>query len=133
MASPENFQPGFRISEIDVGVLILATLGSVLLARFDESLAVATVFTVAHFFLFCNVLRMSRPLELVWAALYVVLSASTILIGFPTWSHTFTVMLAVTAIFAVIQVLRPSYHGVFWRQINPNLPHWWTINRADKQ
>jgi hypothetical protein len=132
MASTENFRPGFRISEIDVGVLMLGTLVSVLLARFDESFAVAILFTIAHFFLFCNVLRMSRPLELAWAALFVLLAASTILIGFPTWSHTFSVMLAVTAILAFIQVLQPSYHGAFWRRLNPNLPHWWAINRRDK-
>ena len=133
MATTANFRPGFRISEIDVGVLIFGTVGSVLLARLDEALGVATVFTVAHFFLFCNVLRMSRLLELIWAAPFVLLASSTILIGVPTWSHTFTAMLAVTVILAVIQVLRPSYHGAFWGRINPNLPQWWAINGSDKQ
>ena len=127
-----DFRPGFRLSEIDVGVLMLGILASVLLARFDESLAVALLFTLAHFFLFCNVLRMSRPLELVWAALFVLLAASTILIGFPPWNYTLSAMLAVTAIFAVVQVLRSSYHGVFWRQLNPNLPQWWAVNRKNQ-
>jgi uncharacterized RDD family membrane protein YckC len=65
---------------------------------------------------------MSRPLELVWAALFVLLAASTILAGSPPWTHTLSAMLAVTAVLAVVQVLRPSYHGVFWRRLNPNLP-----------
>ena len=129
----EAFRPGFRISEIDVGVLILAALGSALLARFDESLAVATAFTVAHFFLFCNVLRMSRPPELAWAALFVALAASTILLGMPGWTQTFVVMLAATAVLAGVHALRPSYHGAFWRQINPNLPDWWKKNGVDGQ
>ncbi len=107
-----DFRPGFRLSEIDVGVLMLGVLASGLLARFDESFAVALLFTLAHFFLFCNVLRMSRSLELVWALLFVLLAASTIL--------------------AVVQVLRSSYHGVFWRQLNPNLPQWWAVNRKNQ-
>ena len=132
MGDVVDFRPGFRLSEIDVGVLILGILASVLLARFDEPFAVALLFTLAHFFLFCNVLRMSRPLELVWAALFVLLAVSTILIGFPPWSYTLSAMLAVTAILAVVQVLRPSYHGVFWRQLNPNLPQWWAANRKNQ-
>ena len=133
MANSETFRPGFRISEIDVGVLILGTVGSPLLARLEESLAFATLFTIAHFFLFCNVLRITRSLELLWAALFVVFAASSFLIGFPAWGHTFTVMLAVTVIFAIIHVLQPSYHGAFWKQINPNLPHWWAIHGADRR
>ena len=116
-----------------MGVLILGAISSVLLARFDELLGLATVFTVAHFFLFCNVLRMSRLLELLWAALFVLLATSTIIMGVPVWNYTFTIMLAVTAIFAVIQVFRPSYHGAFWMQINPDLPQWWASNQAEKQ
>lgn len=127
-----DFRPGFRLSEIDVGVLMLGVLASVLLARFDESFAAALLFTLAHFFLFCNVLRMSRPLELVWALLFVLLAASTIRTGFPPWSYTFLAMLAVTAILAVVQVMRASYHGVFWQQLNPNLPQWWAVNRNNQ-
>jgi hypothetical protein len=133
LTTTANFRPGFRISEIDVGVLLLGTIGSYILARIDESLGVLMVFTVAHFFLFCNVVRMDRPLELIWAALFVLLASSTMLIDVPTWSHTFTVVLTVTAIFVAVQVLMPSYHGAFWRQINPNLPQWWAINREDKE
>ena len=132
MEDAVDFRPGFRLSEIDVGVLMLGVLASVLLARFDESFAVALLFTLAHFFLFCNVLRMSRPLELVWALLFVLLAASTIRTGFPPWSYTFCAMLAVTAILAVVQVQRSSYHGVFWRQLNPNLPQWWAVNRKNQ-
>lgn len=127
-----DFRPGFRLSEIDVGVLMLGILASVLLARFDESFAVALLFTLVHFFLFCNVLRMSRPFELVWAVLFVLLAASTILIGFPSWGYTLSAMLAMTVILAAVQVLRPSYHGVFWRQLNPNLPQWWAVNRKNQ-
>ena len=131
MEDAVDFRPGFRLSEIDVGVLMLGILASVLLARFDESFAIALLFTLAHFFLFCNVLRMSRPLELVWALLFVLLASCTIRVGFPPWSYTFSAMLAVMAGMVVIQVLRPSYHGVLWRQLNPNLLQWWAVNRKN--
>ena len=39
MEDAVDFRPGFRLSEIDVGVLMLGILASVLLARFDESFA----------------------------------------------------------------------------------------------
>lgn len=132
MDKAAEFQPGFRLSEIDVGVLIVGVLFSVLIARFDESFAFVVLFTLGHFFLFCNVIRMSRPLELLWAALFVLLAASTVLTGFPPWIYTFSIMLLVTAILTVVQVLRPSYHGVFWRRLNPDLPQWWAVNRGNQ-
>ena len=132
MENAADFQPGFRLSEIDVGVLMLGILLSVLLARFDESFAVALLFLLAHFFLFCNVLRMSRPLELVWALLFVLLAASTIRTGYPSWRYNFSAMLVVTASITAVQILRPSYHGVFWRRFNPNLPQWWAANKKNQ-
>ncbi len=132
MEDAPDFQPGFRLSEIDVGILLAGLPISVLIGRLDESLTLVVLFTLAHFFLFCNVVRMSRPLELLWAVLFVVLAVSTILSGFPPWIYTFSIMLLVTAILMVVQVLRPSYHGVFWRRLNPDLPQWWAVNRGNQ-
>jgi len=128
-----DFRPGFRLSEIDVGVLILGVLVSIPLARLDEFFAIAVLFTLAHFFLFCNVLRMIRPLEVAWAVLFVLLAGSTVRTGLPPWGYTLSAMLAVTAILAVVQILLPSYHGVFWRQVNPRLPQWWAANRKSRE
>ena len=121
------FNPGFRLSAWDVAVLLAGAGGSLLLSRMDAALGLAVAFTVAHFFLFCNVLRMARPLELAWASLFVLLSASTVLTDFPTWSQTFLAMLGFTLLVAVRQARKVSYHGVFWRRINPNLPLWWEL------
>lgn len=128
-----EFRPGFRLSEIDVGVLILGVVVSVPLARLDEFFAIALLFALGHFFLFCNVLRMMRPLEVAWAVLFVVLAASTVRTGFPTWGYTLSAMLAVTAILAAVQIALPSYHGVFWRRVNPGLPQWWAENRKSEE
>jgi tetratricopeptide (TPR) repeat protein len=125
MTNKELFSPGFLLSKVDIRVLLAGTLGSVLVARLDPPLGAAVAFTVAHFFLFCNVLRMARSLELIWAALFVLLAGSSILQNLPLWSHTFAAMLVITFILAVFQFRKPSYHGVFWQRINPQLPHWW--------
>ena len=127
-----KFQPGFRLSEMDVGIVMLGICSSVLLARFDERLGLALLFVLAHFFLFCNVLRMSRPLELIWAVLFVLLAGSTLTFGLPSWNYMLIAMLVITLILAFVQILLPSYHGVLWRKINPNLEQWWLAREGRK-
>jgi hypothetical protein len=130
MRSALDFKPGFRLSEMDVGFIIMSISASVLLARFDERLGVALLFVLAHFFLFCNVLRMNRPLELLWSLLFVLLAGSTFYLGIPPWNYTLASMLVVTLILALVQIMLPSYHGVFWRKINPNLKQWWAAREG---
>ena len=132
MRSTLKFQPGFRLSEMDVGIIMLGVCVSVLLARVDERLGLVVLFVLAHFFLFCNVLRMSRPLELIWAVLFVLLAGSTFYFGLPPWNTTLAAMLVVTLFLAFVQILLPSYHGVFWRKINPNLKQWWDVREGRK-
>jgi len=124
-----SFRPGFRLSEIDVGILILGVVVPTLIARFHEPLALFMFFAVAHFFLFCNVLRMSRSRELTWAALFVLLAGGTLRSGFPPFGIALWVMLAVTVVLAIVDMSRPSYHGIFWQRLNPGLPQWWEANR----
>ena len=124
-----DFRPGFRLSKVDIGVLIFGTLASILVARFALAFAAVTLFTLAHFFVFCNVLRMSRALELIWAVLFVALAGSTLRFGLPPWRVTLAAMLIATVILAAVQLLHPSYHGVFWQRLNPRLPQWWAANR----
>ena len=132
MKSTSKFQPGFRLSELDVGFIMLGVCGAVWLARLDERFGMAVLFVLAHFFLFCNVLRMSRPLELIWAALFVLLVGSTFYFDLTPWGYTLAVMLVVTLILAFVQILLPSYHGVFWRKLNPNLEQWWAAREGRK-
>ncbi|RWX50826.1 hypothetical protein VU00_10162 [Candidatus Electrothrix marina] len=119
------FSPGFRLSVIDVIVLFLGTIGSILLHSMENPLSLVVLFTLAHFFLFCNVLRMCRRFELIWAALFLLLSVNTILFSIPNWLGTTLIMLGITAVLTVLHMRQPSYRGIFWRQINPELPQWW--------
>jgi len=122
------FAPGFRISELDVAFIIAAVLLSILLARSSEQLSLAVLFAVSHFFLFCNILRAKRALELLWAATFVGLWSASYVWGVPTWPQTYAIALVATVVVAVVQVLLPSYHGAFWSTLNPRLPQWWEQN-----
>jgi hypothetical protein len=125
MATEMKFQPGFRISAMDVAVLLVAAVGSWFAAGINLWMGIAIAFVVAHFFLFCNVVRMGRSLELLWAVLFVLLAGTTVLTGLPGWISTFSVMLISTAVLVTLQMRQPSYHGILWLQINPGLPQWW--------
>lgn len=125
MKKTAEFLPGFRLSCFDILVLIFGTGWSILLYGLENPLGMAVFFTVAHFFLFCNVLRMRRLYELIWAALFLILASLSIAVNAPIWPGPIMIMLAVTAVLAILQMREPSYHGIFWRHINPNLPRWW--------
>jgi len=130
MMNTADFRPGFRLSTVDVIVLLLGTVCSVLLHGMANPLGLAVFFTLAHFFLFCNVLRMCRRFELIWAALFLLLSVNTILFSMPNWLGTTLIMLGITAVLTVLHMRQPSYHGIFWKQINPELPQWWAKQQS---
>jgi hypothetical protein len=88
-------------------------------------------FVVAHFFLFCNVFRMSRPLELVWAAIFVGLAGSTVVNEAPGWMVTVAGSLVVTVVVIAIEMRSPAYHGIAWQRLNPKLPQWWESRFAE--
>jgi hypothetical protein len=122
------FQPGFRWSLFDGIVLILGAGLAMGLTRIDWALSVMVAFVVGHFFVFCNVLRMVRRLELIWAGQFLLLSSSTLLIETPTWAQTFLLASLSTVVLSVFQARQPSYHGVLWQRLNPGLPEWWRRN-----
>ena len=68
------FQPGFRLSAIDVIVILVGAIASVVLWSTVWWIGFVIAFVVAHFFLFCNVFRVARPLELAWSGLFIVLT-----------------------------------------------------------
>ena len=120
-----TFQPGFRLSPFDVVVLVAGAVASAYATTVDRWFGAAIAFVVLHFFLFCNVLRMSRPLELTWAAVFVALSTAALSLGLLSWPVVFAASAALTAILAAIELRRPSYHGIGWQKLNPRLPEWW--------
>jgi hypothetical protein len=128
---PGDFAPGFRLSKLDLFVLIVGAVAAVVLGLQTWWLGFVIAFTVLHFFLFCNVFRIARSLELAWAAAFVGLSAGTIVAGVPGWPITVAATLVVTVVVIALEAAKPSYHGIWWSRINPKLPDWWAARRSD--
>lgn len=120
------------MSLFDITVLIIGGGGAAALWSIEWWWGFIPAFVVAHFFLFCNILRASRPLELCWSAVFLLLTSSTILFSTPSWFITIVATLAATVVVAIIELRKPSYHGIGWRTINPNLPAWWNANHENK-
>lgn len=120
-----TFAPGFRCSGLDTVVLIAGAIGTVAMIPIDGRIAFVIGFTVAHLFLFCNVFRISRPLELAWSVVFVALCYASFTWGQPPWLATAGMSFAVTNIVIMLALRTPSYHGIGWRTINPRLPEWW--------
>jgi hypothetical protein len=126
--SHPEFQPGIRLSRADVLVLVVGSIAVAMVAPFVPWLGFAIGFVVVHFFLFCNVFRIARSLELVWSALYLALAAATLLWGTPGWFATTLLMLGTTILLVAIEMRKPSYHGIGWQRVNPRLREWWEAN-----
>ena len=127
------FQPGFRLSTLDVVVLIAGAAASAYAASIHPPAALAIAFVVVHFFLFCNVLRMARSLELLWAGLFAALAIAAISFELISWPVVFAASAVGTVILAIVQARMPSYHGVGWQKLNPRLPEWWRSAREGKR
>lgn len=135
IAMPINhtvFAPGFRLSVLDVFVLVFGATAAIVLSTSVWWWGFVTAFVLAHFFLFCNVVRMARPLEFVWASIFVAQAGATVAIDAPGWLVTALVSLAVTVVVVMAEVRKPSYHGVGWQRINPGLPMWWEAHLGEK-
>ena len=122
-----KFAPGFRLSALDVVVLVLGFGASVFLGALFWWVGILIAFVVGHFFLFCNVFRLSRPPELVWAGVFVTAAGATIVWDVPGWMGTMVISLCMTVLVVALEMRKPSYHGVGWQRINPGLPDWWHV------
>jgi hypothetical protein len=123
-----KFKPGFRMSAIDGIVIAVGIVAAVALWSTAWWLGFIVAFVIAHFFVFCNIFRVARPLELAWSGVFVVLTYGTVMLGRPSWAVTIGCSLLATVVVIGVEMRRPSYHGVFWHRINPSLPQWWEAN-----
>ena len=127
-----TFAPGFRLSVVDGFVLLAGVAGTIILSMIVWWWGFVLGFVLGHFFLFCNVVRMARPLELLWSGVFVALAGATIVLETPGWLVTALLSLVVTAIVVVVEMRKPSYHGVGWKWINPGLPAWWESRMVER-
>jgi len=117
----QAFAPGFRLSVVDGFVLLSGGAGVIILSMIVWWWGFVLGFVLGHFFLFCNVVRMARPLELLWGGVFVALAGATIVLETPGWLVTALLSLVVTGIVVVVEMRKSPYHGVGWKWINPGL------------
>lgn len=108
---------GFRFSLIDALAIIVCAVITVGGFGIVGSAAWLFPFVLGHFFLFCNVFRVPRKPELVWAAAFLVLSAAC-LISDVSILHAMWLVLPVTAGVLLYSICLPTYHGIFSRTDN---------------
>lgn len=127
--STADFVPGFRLSRVDIAVLVIGAAVAAVFWRNDPLLSCIVTWVVGHFFLFCNVVRMNRRFELIWAGFFAAVMAVSLATGVVASWLAFVMSAGVTVVLVLLEMRRVDYHGVFWRELNPGLPEWWEANR----
>ena len=112
---PRWSRPGFRFSRADALVLVAGAVLTVALWPAIGSLAFVVPVTLVHFFLFCNVFRVRRGVELLWAGVFVLNFAAWGLTGRLSWTRVLLTQLPVTLAILVVEVRHPRYHGILSR------------------
>jgi hypothetical protein len=123
--TPPIFSPGFRLSVRDGVVLLVGCAVSLWLPEGFKPFRWVVLVAVGHFFLFCNVFRISRALELIWAAIFILATIGAEAFSFFGWP-VISIAIGVTTVGVVAcEMRKPSYHGICWKRINPRLREWW--------
>ena len=117
----KKLKPGFRISFTDVLIIISGCTGALLIYPSYWQMSLIILLPVFHFFLFCNIFRIARNLELIWAFTFIILAYLTSLEVITSWTVTSLLSLLIAGILIRIEIKKPTYHGILWRKINPNL------------
>lgn len=114
------------MSGLDGVVLLLGTILTIWLRNEAFPLWWIVPMALGHFFLFCNVFLVWRRLELVWAAVFVMLISGHLACGHTDWLSPLMMQMPVTLSVLWLQIRSPWYHGIFARQINPLLDEFLT-------
>lgn len=112
---------GLRFSASDAAVIGIFIAAAFVLRRMENPLWWMLGIVAGHFFLFCNILRARRRLELWWSGLFLVNFVFWFWLGKLDWLHVFTAQMPITAGVALIETQSSRYHGIFAKQANPRL------------
>ena len=115
---------GFRLSWLDAAVLALAVPATWLLWPVIGPIAGCIAMALGHFFLFCNVFRIIRWKELVWAAVCVLNVAAWSIVDDTWWPGILAVQTPLTIALIATELRTGRYHGVWARRLNPHLDNW---------
>ncbi len=112
---------GFRFSVMDAVALIVFGAAAGGLYRLGSSLPWLVLIAAGHFFLFCNVFRVVRRRELLWAALYILNVGFWLLLGRLDWFNILACQLPVSAGVIAWEIKAARYHGICADRLNPAL------------
>ena len=109
---------GFRLSRLDGLVLCVTAVGTPWLFEHIGLIGLLPAFVALHFFLFCNVFRIRRRPELVWAACFVLLAVCLTAFERMNAIDLMALQLPVTFLLIGLELRQPSYHGIFAQRWN---------------
>jgi len=116
---------GCRFSRLDGFAIAICIALTVIGWQWVGAFALAAPLVLGHFFLFCNVFRIRRSYELIWAGVFVINFSAMLFRA--AESGTFPmgmlllVQLPVTAILIGLEIRSPRYHGLCSRRWNKSL------------
>lgn len=112
---------GFRLSLVDVLVLVVSTAVTIWLWRQNFPAWWLVPMVIGHFFLFCNVIRLRRNLELFWAVVFLGNVGWWMAQGSLDWQMPLVWQLPLTLALVLIEMKSSRYHGIAARKLNPQL------------
>ncbi|MBF0410174.1 MAG: hypothetical protein HQM10_22710 [Candidatus Riflebacteria bacterium] len=125
-----DFKPGFQISIFDAFFLLAVISAGVIVSDTEFWYGFSAGYIVSNFFLFCNVFRIARSSELIWTFIFMVFALFANA-DHVSWTTAIIVSFSSTVFLVFHETRKPSYHGIFWAKLNPNLPEWWK-NKHEK-
>ncbi|MFA8020291.1 hypothetical protein [Bremerella cremea] len=102
---------GFRFSMTDALAIAICAAATIFALGLIGPLAWLMPFVLGHFFLFCNVFRIPRKPELVWAGGFVALVGLCLISG-TNVLHAMWLVVPLTIGVLVYSIRLPSYHGI---------------------
>jgi hypothetical protein len=126
-----QFQPGYRLNLMDVAFSLFIIVTAIGVWGLDWRIAIMCATAGFQFFLFCNVFRIRRVPELIWAAMYSVVSYLSITNDWSMCAWA-AIWISIGLGLIVNEMRHPGYHGVLWKRINPNLESWFSENVEKK-
>lgn len=107
---------GFRFSVTDLIAIMVCAVVTWLLWPVLDKIALLFPITLGHFFLFCNVFRIRRSFELIWAAAFIVNVGYSSFVPPFHWPTILAWQTPLTATLIVMECCSERYHGVFCRK-----------------
>src|SRR5262245_20302076 len=112
---------GFRFFGTDAVVIVVCGGAAYVLQRMEHPLWWLLLIVAGHFFLFCNVFRVRRRFEVIWAVLLVLNCAAWILLGHLDWPHVLLTQAPFTVAAVIAEARSDRYHGIFAQSANRKL------------